>query len=114
MKPVVSAGVAVAVLGFSVAGMSEPDAAAAFSTSVVPFSTASPQCWIEHTQVQPAPGTVGRATAGADAFADPKTWSESAYRLGSEHVNAARLKQACRESRANRPLDRFGLFSSQF
>jgi hypothetical protein len=118
MKTVVSAGIAVAVLGFSVAGMSEPNTAATFSTSVVPFSTETipvpPQCWIEHTQVQPAPGTTSRVAAGTDVFADPKMWSESAYRLGSEHVNAARLKQSCREQWTSRSLDRSGFLFSQF
>jgi hypothetical protein len=93
-------GIAIAALALVVTGFAQADSASgnAYVASLVPpggrVLIPRQDCWIEHTQVQPA--RLADASAAGDPGGDGAiAWARTGKYAGSEHWNAA-LRRACR------------------
>lgn len=99
MKQLISAAFAATGLLLSPPGFANPASEEGHPVTVLPFpiqaSPLQPQCWLDHTQLQPVPSRNVKFE-GNLAGGGPKVWNQPGSRPGSEHWNVADLQRACR------------------
>jgi hypothetical protein len=98
VKQQISAILAATGLLLSPSGFAGSASEGDLPVTVLPFpfqvSPLQPQCWLDHTQLQPVPSRRWKVE-GSLAGGGPKVWNQPGSRPGSEHWNVADLQRAC-------------------